>query len=398
MVMMMAIIVMTVIVSPLINAIYKPKFRFMQSQLRTVQKLRFDMELRVVACVHNAKQSYGMIKVLEAINASRVSPVHVSAVHLVELTRHGTAILVSQMDNTIGSQAEFETITDIFEGFTQQYNAVRFDTSSVVSSYATIHEDINNVAEEKRASIILLPFHKEYITSESSIEINNNEHCEINKNVLQQAPCSVGIFVDRGLGSLSKTNMRIITIFIGGSDDREALSIAWRMARHSETQLHVVRILLLGKAAEKAKELKTSKTKSNGMLSTVMDDVMQKELDEEYILSFRLKAVNNNDSIVYSEREVHSDKSEEIPTLLNEIDKPGYDLYVVGQGSGKNSPVFLRLLKWCDHPELGVIGDILASTSFGTHSSVLIVQQYLPGRKRVVRKCHREIKSGPEIL
>lgn len=97
MVMTLAIILMTVIVSPLINAIYKPKFRFMQSQLRTVQKLRFDMELRVVACVHNAKHATNMIHVLEATNATRISPVHVSAVHLLELTRHGTAILVSQM-------------------------------------------------------------------------------------------------------------------------------------------------------------------------------------------------------------------------------------------------------------------------------------------------------------
>jgi len=408
MVMTLAIIVMTVIVSPLINAIYKPKFRFMQSQLRTVQKLRFDMELRVVACAHNAKHATNMIHVLEAINATRISPVHVSAVHLLELTRHGTAILVSQMDHlnnmvgaettNYGAKAEFEIITTAFKEFVEQYNAVRFDTSSIVSSYTTIHEDIYNVAEEKRASLILLPFHKEYSTVGGSPEISHNEHCEINKNVLQHAPCSVGIFVDRGLGSLLKTKLRIITLFIGGPDDREALSIAWRMAGHSGTQLHVVRIHLLGKAAEE-KELKKKISKSpHGMLSTVMDGVMQKELDEEYIFSFRHKAVNNNDSIVYSEKEVHSDTGEEIPTLLNEIDKPGYDLYIVGQGSGKNTTIFSRLLEWCDHPELGVIGDILASTSFGTHSSVLIVQQYMVGRKRVVYNCHGEIKNSPEAL
>ncbi|CAL5208108.1 unnamed protein product [Lathyrus oleraceus] len=126
MVMMLAIIVMTVMVSPLINAIYKPKFRFMQSQLRTVQKLRFDVELRIVACVHNAKHANNMIHVIEATNATRLSPIHVSVAHLVQLTRHGTAILVSQMDNSnsaiggaeatnYGSQLEFESITNAFE-------------------------------------------------------------------------------------------------------------------------------------------------------------------------------------------------------------------------------------------------------------------------------------------
>ncbi|CAK8570522.1 unnamed protein product [Lathyrus sativus] len=408
MVMMLAIIVMTVMVSPLINAIYKPKFRFMQSQLRTVQKLRFDMELRIVACVHNVKHANNMIHVIEATNATRLSPIHVSVTHLVQLTRHGTAILVSQMDNSnstiggteatnYGSQLEFESITNAFEKLVEQYNGVRFDMSSVVSSYTTIHEDIYNVAEEKRASLILLPFHKEFSTVEDALEIIHSEHCEINKNVLQQAPCSVGILVDRGLRSLLKTKLRIIMIFIGGPDDREALSIAWRMAGHPGTQLHVVRINLLGNAAEETKQ-KMEKSKSrHEMLSTVIDNVMQKELDEECIISFRHKAVNNNDSIVYSEKEVHSNTGEEIPTLLNDIDKPGYDLYIIGQGSGKNSVIFSRLLEWCDHPELGVIGDILASNSFGTQSSVLIVQQYLVGRKRVVKKCH-EVKSGTENL
>jgi hypothetical protein len=366
------------------------------------------MELRVMACVHNTKQANSMIHVLEATNATRVSPIHVSVVHLVELTRYGTAILVSQMDhsdNTVGtettnsgSQSEFESITDAFEEFVKHYNAVRVDTSNVVSSYTTIHEDIYNVAEEKRTSLILLPFHKEYSTIEGGLEIINNQHCEINKNVLEQAPCSVGIFVDRGLGSLLETKMRIIMIFIGGPDDREALSIAWRMAGHSGTQLHVVRIHLLGESAEK-NEAKMKKLKSHhGILSPVMDSVMQKELDEKYLISFRHKAVNNNDSIVYSEKEVHSDTGEDIPTLLNEIDKHGYDLYIVGQGSGKNTKIFSRLLEWCDHPELGVIGDILASTSFGSQSSVLIVQQYMVGRKTFVKQSHCKLKTGPEIL
>jgi hypothetical protein len=33
-------------------------------------------------------------------------------------------------------------------------------------------------------------------------------------------------------------------------------------------------------------------------------------------------------------------------------------------------------LEWCDCPELGVLGDILASNNFGSSSSVLVVQQY----------------------
>lgn len=405
MVMMLAFIVMTMMVPPLINAIYKPKFRFMQSQLRTVQKLRYDAELRIVACVHKAHHATSIIRVLEAANATRISPIYVSALHLVELTRHGTAILVSRMESSVssvgttdsqyGSHAEFEMISNEFKEFTKENNAVRFEASSAVSSYATIHEDIYNVAEEKRASLILLPFHKE-LNTEGALEMVHNEYCEINKNVLQQAPCSVGVFVDRGLVSLLQTKLSIIMIFLGGPDDREALSIAWRMAGHPGTQLHVVRIHLLGKAAAKLEN--SNSNEQEEMLSTVIDSEMQLELDEEYIFSFRHKAVNNNDSIVYTEMEVHSDTGVEIPTLLNELDKPGYDLYIVGQGSGKNSPVFERLLEWCDNPELGVIGDIVASTSFGTNSSVLIVQQYLSGRNRTLKPPKKQITTDSKIL
>ncbi|KAI5397654.1 hypothetical protein KIW84_063464 [Lathyrus oleraceus] len=281
---------------------------------------------------------------LDQCNIQTKIPIHAIAIKdraKTEMDNSNSTIGGAEATN-YGSQLEFESITNAFEKLVEQYNAIRFDISSVVSSYTTIHEDIYNVAEEKRASLILLPFHKDYSTIEDAPEIIHNEHCEINKNVLQKAPCSVGIFVGRGLGSLLEIKLRIIMIFIGGPDDREALSIAWRMAGHPGTQLHVVRINLL-------------------------------------------------------EKEVHSNTGEEIPTLLNDIDKPGYDLYIVGQGSGKNSVIFSRLLEWCDHPELGVIGDILASTSFGTQSSVLIVQQYLVGRKRVMRKCH-EVKTGTENL
>ncbi|KAK7344553.1 hypothetical protein VNO77_14293 [Canavalia gladiata] len=402
--MMLATLLMTVMVSPLINLIYKPKSQFMLSQLRTVEKLRFDSELRVAACVHNEHQATGMIHLLEATNATRISPLHVSVLHLVELTRHGTSLLVAQMESSnaqgglpqtqFGTQTEFDCINKAFDEFVEQYNAVRFDTSSVVSTYQTIHEDINNVTQEKRASLILLPFHKQ-LNSEGVLEIPNSAFCDINQNVLQQPPCSVGIFMNRGLGSLQKTNLRIIVIFIGGPDDREALSIAWRMAKHPKTQLHVVRLLMLSEAAEEKEE--TFKNDANGLLSTVMDNVMQKELDDKFIYNFRHKGVHDNDSIEYSEKEVEIETGEEVPMILNEIDKPGYDLYIVGQGSGKIYPAFAKMLKWCDNPELGVIGDIVASTSFGTNSSLLVVQQYMMGRNRKPQCPKHHAKNDPEM-
>ncbi|KAI4354855.1 hypothetical protein L6164_003685 [Bauhinia variegata] len=107
-----------------------------------------------------------------------------------------------------------------------------------------------------------------------------------------------------------------------------------------------------------------------------MDGEKQKQLDDEYICLFRHKAVHNEDSINYFEKVVHN--ADEISSLLRELNEIGYDLYVVGKGKGRNSALLSNLLESSDWPELGVIGDILASPTFG--SSVLVLQQYGSGR------------------
>ncbi|XP_061367092.1 cation/H(+) antiporter 15-like [Gastrolobium bilobum] len=373
------VLLMTVMVSPIIDAIYKPRKIFEQIKLKTIQKLRVDAELRILACVHNIRHATGMINIVESFNATRVSPMHVFALYLVELTARGAALVAAHMErlcsnhgeqNLTRTQAELESITNTFEAFGEAYDAVRVEASNVVSDYATIHEDIYNSAKEKGTSLILLPFHK-HLNSEGALETTSAVYKDINQKVMQGAPCSVGIFVDRDLGSLFKMNMRILMIFVGGPDDREALAVARRMAGHPGIKLSVVRILLLDEAAE----VDTSvKEEAHGLMFGVLDSEKQKELDDEYISSFRLTAVNNDDSISYSEIDVRT--SEDIPVVLKELDKISSDLYIVGQRNCRNSRVISNLLEWCDCLELGVIGDILASDSFGSRSSLLVVQQY----------------------
>ncbi|XP_061375902.1 cation/H(+) antiporter 15-like [Gastrolobium bilobum] len=373
------VLLMTIVVSPIIDIIYKPRKRFEQIKLKTIQKLRIDAELRVLACVHNTRHATGMIRIVESFNATRLSPIYVCALQLVELTERGAALFPAYMQKSSGqsgaqnltrTQAELESITNTFEAFGQSYDAVRVETSNVVSDYATIHEDIYNSAKEKGTSLILLPFHK-HLSSVGVLETTSIVYKDINQKVMQGAPCSVGIFVDRDLGSLLKMKLHIVMIFVGGPDDREALAIAWRMTGHPGIKLSIVRILLFDDAAE----IDTSvHEEAKEILSAVMDSDKQKDLDDEYVSAFRLRAVPNEDSISYSEIDVH--RGEDIPEVLREVDKTGCDLYIVGQGNCRNSQVFSTLLEWSDCSELGVIGDILASNDFGSRSSLLVVQQY----------------------
>ncbi|KAF7803187.1 cation/H(+) antiporter 15-like [Senna tora] len=377
-----SLVLMTMISSIIINLAYKPTKRYERNKLRTIQNLRLDAELRILACVHNGPNARSMVHLLEGFKASRVSPLHVFVLYLIELTTHGGFLLINHMEDQnlepqklTQTQAELEYISNTFDELAEVNDAIRVDTFSVMSSYATIHEDVVSAADEKRTSLILLPFHKQ-LNAQGSMEIFNSaaSYRDINQNMINVSPCSLGIFVDRDMGSLFQPNFQILTLFIGGPDDREALAVAWRLAAYSGVQVSLVRMLLYDEAAEVNQSANVEVEDQQGMLSQSIDKEKHEELDEEYVNSFRLRAMNNEDTITYSEREVHV--GEDIPALLNDLDQIGYNLYIVGHGKGRNSMVFSRFLEWCDFPELGVIGNLLVSDNFSSKSSVLVVHQY----------------------
>ncbi|KAG4994820.1 hypothetical protein JHK82_031559 [Glycine max] len=65
---------------------------------------------------------------------------------------------------------------------------------------------------------------------------------QLNKNVLEKAPCSVGVLIDRGNQKMFWCGFRmgsiyqVVVLFFDGADDREALSYARRM-RHADSKL-----------------------------------------------------------------------------------------------------------------------------------------------------------------
>ncbi|CAI8597332.1 unnamed protein product [Vicia faba] len=371
-----SVLLMTLLVPIIINGIYKPRQLYKQNKLRTIQNLKAEAELKILACVHNPRQATGMINILETSNAIKLSPLRIFVLHLVEITVNTASLLAAHINTQSGAQAlteteqDLENITITFKDYAEQNQNIRVETFAAVSTYSTIHEDIHNVARENRATLILLPFHKQS-NVEGILETMDGAFKDINQNVMRDAPCSVAIFVDRGLGSLFKVNLRLLMVFFGGPDDREALALAWRMSKHEGIQLSVVRVNMLGEAAQVDS---SPQAESRELFSAVMDSEKQREFDDEYVSSFRLKAVNNKDSITYSEKEVHS--SNDIPLVLEELDKLGYDLYILGQGTRRNYLMLSDLLKRTDCPELGVIGDMIASNNFGSCSSLLVVQQY----------------------
>lgn len=78
----------------------------------------------------------------------------------------------------------------------------------------------------------------------------------------------------------------------------------------------------------------------------------------------------------YTEKYV-SNGAETVQTLRDIGETMDYSLYIVGKGSGRGRSVMTTgMSDWEECPELGKLGDLLASSDFDLKSSVLIIQQH----------------------
>ncbi|XP_010277628.1 PREDICTED: cation/H(+) antiporter 15-like [Nelumbo nucifera] len=387
-VMVIMAVIITSIISPVVTSIYKPAKRIISYKRRTVQKSKPDGEFRMLTCVHNPRSIPTMINLLEVTHPTRRSPVCVYALHLVELTGRASAMLIVHNTRQSGhpalnrTQAQTDHIITAFENFEQKNSGVSVQPLTVISPYSSMHEDICEIAEDKRVALIIVPFHKQQ-TVDGGMEASNPAFRTINQNVLANAPCSVGILVDRGFSGSTKsasgqTAHNIAVLFFGGPDDREALAYARRMAEHPAVNLTVVRFVP-GEEATDAVVQSYTDDQGSSILTVFTENDKEKKLDDEYIHEFKTK-VTGDESITYIEKIVNN--GEETVALIRSMGN-AYDLYIVGRGQGIVSPLTAGLTDWSECPELGAIGDLLASSDFGVTVSVLVVQQYVGGGAQV---------------
>ncbi|XP_039113729.1 cation/H(+) antiporter 15 [Dioscorea cayenensis subsp. rotundata] len=379
-------VLMTAIVTPVVTLVHKPVKRLVGYKRRNLQRAKPDAELRMVACLHNTRNVPMIISLLEASNPTKRSPIFIYALHLVELTGRSSAMLIVHNNSAAkngrhlgpshGSQAQSEHIIAAFENYEQHAGGVSVQTLTAVSPYSTMHEDICNLAEDKHVTLIVLPFHKQQ-TVDGGMEETNPAIRTVNQSVLANATCSVAILVDRGLSGTGRSTTgqhmshHVALLFFGGPDDREALAYAWRMAEHPANSLTVVRFI----PGEEAAMRRLSSTDSR-VITIVTDTERERQMDDEYLNEFRLKNVND-ETVIYMERVVNN--SEETVAAIRSMDSI-HDLYIVGRGAGEMASGMLAgMIEWMECPELGPVGDLLASSDFAATVSVLVVQQYVGG-------------------
>ena len=78
-----------------------------------------------------------------------------------------------------------------FRDFIQPENNIRtYKSLTVMFPYATMDEDICNIAKDKHVSLALLPFHRQQ-TADGQMEEEGNSAAQEEK-----ASCSIAVFVD----------------------------------------------------------------------------------------------------------------------------------------------------------------------------------------------------------
>lgn len=196
----------------------------------------------------------------------------------------------------------------------------------------------------------------------------------LNQQVLSNALCTVGVLVDNGLGKPNSARSSIVVFYIGGADDREALSYSWRMVWRPHTSLTVVRFIQGANSVEPT--LLDDLDGNKGILNLLEDYARENELDEQFIDEFKHKMLNHQ-SVNFSE-EVVNNGEETLALIRSVMEKGNYDLCIVGRGSKRISPVESGLLDLVEFQELGAIGDAIVTANFSTSTSVLVVQNYDP--------------------
>lgn len=351
------------VTTPVIRFLYNPSKHYTsdQSNMRNIEQTKSNYELRIIACVHSEENVTPIVHLLETLNADPC-PICVYVLHLVQLVGQAMSSLIpyNRKERNYGSSADSssDAIMNVFRNLEDRSeNCITIQPFVSTSPSETMHDEVGNLALEKMVSFIIIPFHKTVCSESSTLaSLPNHAARTMNANVLSYAPCSVGILANSTQGSPLPRD--VVVYFFGGSDDREALSLAMRMSQNPRISLTVIRFVPPYDSSAESPRTPTQYDESA-------------MLDEDIIEEFRMNYVMDN-RVVYTE-EIVADVEETIKAIQSIT--PNFTLLIVGRRIGADSVLAKCMSMWSEYPELGDIGDLVASTNYGTQLSILVIQQ-----------------------
>ncbi|MQL93561.1 hypothetical protein Taro_026206 [Colocasia esculenta] len=375
------------IVTPLLKRVYRPSVTYGKTNARNVQQSKHDAELRVLACVHGEEDVAPIVDVLQAVRPAaggfQARPICIYLLHLIQLAGRSAALLAPHREsNRRGGSRGGSSVTDhivhAFRHIELGSHASVYPFVSI-SPYATMHLDICALAQEKNVAMLILPYHKRAAVH-GAAEVTG-AHRGVNASVLSYAPCSVGILVNHRpskrpastviVPSRYDARMYVAVYFLGGPDDREALSFAARMVGNPKVFLTLVRLRRpTGCAAVDAEE-----------------DRHDDQVVDEFLLDSKA-----NERVACCEEVVQN--GEDIIGVIRDIGNE-FNLVIVGRRQGMESPLTAGMADWSENPELGVLGDMFASTDLLCTAATLVVQQSRAAARRQPKRQCMPKESNP---
>ncbi|KAI4348338.1 hypothetical protein L6164_009073 [Bauhinia variegata] len=361
-IMNISLVAATGAITPIIRSLYDPSRKYTVYKRRTVIHARPNSALQVLVCIHDQENVPTAIKPLEALNPTEQSPLEIHLLHLIELVGWARPRLIShRLTTDTKDSLKASSSVPIINAFASFENSnkgvVTVNPFTTISPSNVMHDDVCSISLSERTSLIIAPYCKRLLPN-GAIESYKKAPLILNDNILDKAPCSVGIFIDRGLLNSSKpglenwSSFRVAVLFLGGPDDREALVMAARMAAHPRINLTTIRLL------------------ANGNVNN--SNANEIRLDNEVVGDFRVSMAGNY-QVMYIE-EVVMDGTGTVSVIRSLGNN--YELVIVGRRHDKNSPLLSGLVDWKEHTELGEIGEVLASTDFISKATILVVQQH----------------------
>ncbi|KAL2927800.1 Cation/H(+) antiporter 3 [Bienertia sinuspersici] len=362
-------IVVAIVIPITIKFLYHPPKKYAGYQNRDIVSCNPEAHLRILSCISKPDHVPAIVHLLALSNPTSNNMI-VDVLHLIKLSGRSHPIFISHDIQTGIASENMSYSEDVISSFTSlvqraslhDYLFTHFFTT--VTQPKAMHDDICTLALDNLASLIILPFHRKLSTLDGSIEFEDNTQRALNISILDRAPCSVGIFINRGTFKPESSNLTsvvvqsqsqlceqnefsVAVILIGGADDHEAVAYAKRMASGPKIWVLVIRVI----AFEDNTELSESD-------SIALTDIQQ--------------YANVNQQFNYSEQMVRD--GSQTAKMLRSIAED-FDLIVVGRRHDLDCCQTSGLQEWSEVRELGILGDILASPDFPGKTSILVVQR-----------------------
>ncbi|CAK7344692.1 unnamed protein product, partial [Dovyalis caffra] len=345
----------------LVRRLYNPTKRYRGCLKRNLIDSGPNSELQIISCIHAPGDVNAVINLLDP-SCSGDCPIAVTVLHHIKLVGQSTPLFISHRKERVivCDYLHSVNVIRLFNEFEQNNSGlVSVNAVTAVSPPTFMCDDIFTLAVEKLASLIILPFHIRWWKQDGSIQSEDHNLRELNNKVLEKAPCSVGILVDRYSNRWlvykddAPTIIKVAMIFLGGNDDREALTFAIRMAQDTRVKLCVLHLIATIDEGRVIRDLNEFEAKQ--------DNVALKEAKEKEYITY-IKEVVDGATTTFSI----------IKSMVHE-----YELIIVGRRYNLDdiTPQTSGLKQWCEYPELGLIGDLIISEDTMAECSLFVVQQ-----------------------